>query len=397
MRKLASLVQIATVSPIEGADKLELATMKGKGWNVVVSKGEFQPDDTAVYFEIDSYLPADDERYAFLRERCLKKFCSKSGQILKEGIRIKTVKLRGQLSQGLLIPIDKYIGLDKEFFGTTIAPDSSIKLLHRSQSEDGQYMTDQFSVGDDLTAILHIEHYDEIADALRPISSGGGLSGDAISSFPSAYTPKSDEERIQNLAEYFTTMKGRLFEVSAKFDGTSTTCFYSPTIDPEHPFGVCSRNNRLKEFTATGVMPIYWQMAHKYDIENKLKSHFDETGDELAIQAETVGCGVNGNRDLYTDNQMFVFRIWDIKKQNFLSPADRRAFCAKYNIPHVQVIAESMPFFDNITSMEEALKFAEGKTLRGHEREGVVLKSCDNGPFVSFKIVSNRYLLKQND
>ena len=69
MRKLASLVQIATVSPIEGADKLELATMKGKCWNVVVSKGEFQPDDMAVYFEIDSYLPADDERYAFLRER----------------------------------------------------------------------------------------------------------------------------------------------------------------------------------------------------------------------------------------------------------------------------------------------------------------------------------------
>ena len=114
MRKLASLVEIDKILPIEGADKIEVATMVGKGWKVVVAKDEFKPGDLAVYFEIDSYLPADDERYAFLSERCLRKFVSKSGQVIRDGIKIKTIKLRGQVSQGLLIPVEKFIGADKE-------------------------------------------------------------------------------------------------------------------------------------------------------------------------------------------------------------------------------------------------------------------------------------------
>ena len=107
-RKLASIVRIASVSPIPDADRLEVVEMEGKGWRVVTAKGEFHPGDLAVYFEIDSYLPPDDERYAFLRERCLRKFVSKGGSILREGLRIKTVKLRGVVSQGLVMPVAKF-------------------------------------------------------------------------------------------------------------------------------------------------------------------------------------------------------------------------------------------------------------------------------------------------
>jgi len=145
------------------------------------------------------------------------------------------------------------------------------------------------------------------------------------------------------------------------------------------------------------VSPVYWQMARKYDIENKLKSYYDKTGEELMIQGETVGCGINGNRDLYTESDMFVFRIWNITKQAYMNPSDRRAFCKDNGLNHVQVIREEMDFFGEITTMDDALKFAEGKTLRGNEREGVVLKTCDGGPFASFKIVSNRYLMKNGD
>jgi RNA ligase (TIGR02306 family) len=108
MRKLASIVEIATCDPIPDTDRLSVATMKGKGWQVVVGRNEFKPGDLCVYFEIDSFLDPNDERYVFLRDRCLRKFVSKSGNVLREGLKIKTIKLRGVLSQGLLMPLDKF-------------------------------------------------------------------------------------------------------------------------------------------------------------------------------------------------------------------------------------------------------------------------------------------------
>ncbi|MBR4611505.1 MAG: RNA ligase (ATP), partial [Kiritimatiellae bacterium] len=169
-RKLASVVKIASVSSIPEADRLEVIEMDGKGWRVVTSKGEFQPGDLAVYFEIDSFLPSDDERYAFLRERCLRKFCSKGGSVLREGLRIKTAKLRGVISQGLVMPIAKFPEL--------IGPDGSPP-----------------EIGFDATAALNVEHYDEVAEAMRPAQGGIGAS-DVMGSFP-GFIPKTDEERIQ--------------------------------------------------------------------------------------------------------------------------------------------------------------------------------------------------------
>ena len=104
MRKLVSIVTIATAEPIADSDRLDVVTMKGKGWRVVTGRGEFKPGDTAVYFEIDSALPADDERYAFLRDRCLRSWTDKHGRVLMQAIRIRTVKMRGVISQGLVMP-----------------------------------------------------------------------------------------------------------------------------------------------------------------------------------------------------------------------------------------------------------------------------------------------------
>ena len=109
-RKLASIVEIESCDPIPDTERLSVATMKGKGWKVVTGRDEFHRGDLAVYFEIDSYLPSGDERYAFLKDRCLKRFVSKSGNVLREGIRIKTIKLRGVISQGLLMPLSAFVG-----------------------------------------------------------------------------------------------------------------------------------------------------------------------------------------------------------------------------------------------------------------------------------------------
>ena len=365
MRKLASIVEIASCDPIPETERLSVATMKGMGWRVVTGRDEFRPGDRAVYFEIDSYMPPDDERYAFLRERCLRRFVSKGGGLLREGIRVKTAKLRGVISQGLLMPIDRF-------------PEA-----------------EGLAVGTDLTAMLNVDHYDEVKEQLQP-AMGNPLSAEAMGAFPS-YIPKSDEDRLQGLADFFTSMKGRRFEVTAKDDGSSATVFFSPTIDELDPFGVCSRNLRLKCPESVDAASAFWKTAMKCDLEGKLRRHYGETRHELALQGELVGPGINADRDRYTDFEFHVFRIWDITAQRFMPPQERVKFCERLAIPHVQVIAMDMPFFDMITSMDEALKFAEGKTLRGNEREGVVLKASDGIDDTHFKIVSNRYLLKQQD
>ena len=270
-----------------------------------------------------------------------------------EVIRIKTIRLRGTLSQGVLLPISQFPELKDCTEGT------------------------------DVTNQLHVQHYDEISlpfqgNVVQLFSGSRGP-------FP-LFIPKTDEERIQNLDAYFETMKGRCFEITAKDDGTSMTAYYSPSMHNSDPFRVCSRNYDLKPDEPSSL----WEIARKYRLEEKLKS----TSRELAFQGELVGPGINGNNDLYTSFEWHVFRIWDISRACYLEARERRNLCAELGIPHVQVIDTCCRIFDCFSSMEKLLTFAEGKTLRGHEREGLVCKETGTEHPVTFKVVSNRYLLK---
>ena len=422
-RKLASIVEISKVSPIEGADRLEVAEMKGKGWKVVIQKGEFHPGDLAVYFEIDSFLDPNDERYAFLKDRSLRRFVSKGGNVLREGIKIKTIKLRGQISQGLLMPLDKFpeicgrlawkeegaystggwrvrdVNTATWFIAETKAEYD--KRVSESDIPSEQWKAyNEFSnlvpiLGADVTALLHVEHYDEVKESLQP-EMGNPICADALGKFPSDYIPKTDEERIQNLGDWFEKMKGRRWQVSCKHDGSSCTIAFSPTIDFENPQIVCSRNLRLKRETADGKIPVYWQVAEKYGIIDKLGDLF-VGGLEYAIQGEVVGPGINKCKNKETEYKFLCFRIWDIKNQKWVNPQETVELCKKLQIPHVQIVKDDFAFFNEITTMEDALKFAEGKTAEGHEREGIVCKTVDDGPYASFKVVSNKYLMKQED
>ena len=389
-RKLASIVQISKVSPIEGADKLEVAEMVGKGWKVVTAKGEVKPGDLCCYFEIDSFLDSNDERYAFLKERCLRRFVSKGGNVLREGIKIKTIKLRGQISQGLLMPIDKFPEITSR-----IVPDpNTIKLPNRF----GDVLVEERCplLGADVTSLLHVEHYDEVKEQLSP-AMGNPISADALGKFPSDYVPKTDEERIQNLGDWFEKMKGRVWQVSCKHDGTSCTIAYSKMIDEDNPEVVCSRNLRLKPEQADGKIPVYWQMAKQYDVLNKLKGLSESIGIEYAVQGEIVGPGINKCKNKERAYKFLVFRIYDITHQKWVNPVDTVKMCESLGLEHVQIVKDNFAFFDEIKTMDEALKFAEGKTAEGNEREGVVLKTIDTLPYASFKIVSNKYLMKQED
>src|ERR1700753_4271510 len=156
-RKLASIQEVLSVEDIPGADNIQVATVKG--WKLVVKRDEFKAGDRAIYCEIDSFLPIKDE-FEFLRKSSYKKM----GDL--EGFRLKTIKLRGQVSQGLLLPV---VALKDKVY-----PD--------------QYRALQ--IGDDVTEPLGIFKYEP------PIPAE--LSGVMKGSFPN-FIPKTDEERVQNL------------------------------------------------------------------------------------------------------------------------------------------------------------------------------------------------------
>lgn len=354
IRKLASVVRIAKVSEIPNSDNLSVAEMDGKGWRVVISRGSLRVGDLAVYFEIDSALPPDDVRFAFLKLRCLKEF-KRGNEVVLSTLRIKTVKLRGVISQGLLLPLTEF----PELSGS--------------------------AVGDDVGLILHVGHYDEVAAPYRHEHGVFVAHSESRGEFPT-FIPKTDEERIQNLVEYFATLKGRRFEVTSKDDGTSMTVYYAPSFHETDPFRVCSRNHDLKPSDQNSL----WKVSRQYELESKLKS----LGRELAFQGELVGPGINGNRDLYKEHEWHVFRIWDISRACYLEATERREICAQLGIPHVPVVDESCPVFDLYDTLDKLLSYAEGQTVHGHEREGLVFKEVGTESPITFKAVSNRYLLK---
>lgn len=358
MRALASIAKIKSSVPVKNTDRLNVTRMEGKGWNVITGRDEFQPGDLVVYFEIDSCLPID-ERYEFLRERCLKNY--REGQeIIKQVFRIRSMKLRGIYSQGLIMPLSLFPEI-------------------RNPAE-----------GDDVTELLNVELYSDLEQRLNPSYQ---LSGDVMEDFPS-WLEKTDEERIQNLADLFDNpgIKATLFEVTEKYDGASGTFVYAPEFSPD-PFFVCSRNKRLKDTEFN----VFWSIARKYGIQEALRDIYETTHISYAIQGECVGPGINSNRDKYDNLDFYVFLIKNVTENRWLSPVERYRVCRQLGLKHVRVIEEGMAVFDRFHSVEDLLDYVEsysgGLTERGHMREGMVFKSLPAGA-LSFKAVSNKYLLK---
>lgn len=362
-RKLVRKVIIDGIMPIQDADNLELALVGG--WNIIVKKGDFKQGDIAVFFEIDSALPTNDTRYDFLKEKCLKVFRNKMNVEEASFIRIRTMKLRGEYSQGLLMKTEDFPEVE------------------------------HFSVGEDLSKVLNVQHYDELREMFETSVSSGLQAKKSIvanknkkGNFP-YFVPKTDEERIQNVPEYFQKYKNARFEVTEKYDGSSMTVYYAPETSKEQPYGVCSRNLDLN----LDVENKFTDLAKSLDLEQKIKQAYDMTKCELAIQGEMVGPGVNNNRDAYDNMNFYVFRIWNITKRDFMGARERQELCKKIGLNHVKVIHSSLDVFYKYTTMQDLIKSAQGKTDRGHEREGLVMKQIDAKHPVSFKVINNEYLL----
>ena len=326
MRKLASVQRVLEKKQIAGACLIE--AYRVNGWWVVDKKDAYEVGDLVVYCEVDSWIP-----------HTLAPFLTKPGHSPREylgvkGERLRTVKLKGQISQGLLLPIVE------------------------DNSEEGQ----DFS---DILGIIKWEDTRYMANM------------DARGSFPD-FIPKTDQERVQNLDRTLEKYYGQSFEVTVKRDGSSLTAF----VNGEKS-GVCSRNVNLKETEDSA----FWAAANSLSLIPKILS----TGRNLALQGELMSQKIQGNYEKVQGIEWNCFDIYDIDARKYLLPKERRELCKQLNIPHIKVVEEDFVLCHNV---DQLLEMAEGPGVNpGVKREGVVLKH--NKTDFSFKAISNSYLLKR--
>ena len=347
-RRLATIRKIVSIDAIDGADNIVCATVDG--WKLVTQKSNnFKPGDLVIYFEIDSYLPCIP-MFEFLRKSSYRKMSEN-----EEGFRLKTIKLRGQVSQGLILPVSEFLpGLD-------------------------------VVEGLDVTQTFGVKKWDPPLPA--------ALRGQVKGNFPS-FLKKTDQERIQN-------MFGSLFEkyeATLKLDGSSMTVYSRSVYGEDRPgvgkrveTGVCSRNMELEETEGNA----YWTVARK----SKLLDILPTIG-SYAVQGELMGPGVQGNRENLKELQMYVFDIYDIDRARYLTPYERRMIFNLLRekgctIEHVPVVAEEVRL-NQFNSVDDFLAYADRSSINHPIAEGVVFKSFrSNGN--TFKAISNKFLLKEKD
>ena len=336
---LATIQEVKDVQPIPGADAIE--TVQVLGWKCVVKKSDnFKVGDRGVYIGIDTIVP-DTPQFEFLR---------------KVHFRVKTIRLRKQLSQGLFIRMGDA--------GVLGAP----------------------AIGTDVTEALGIKKYEKPV----PVQLAGLVRGD----FPVSFIPKTDEINIQSIPFAIDEIKGKEVYITVKCDGTSAT-FVNTSRDSEVDIHVCSRNLSLKETEGN----VYWQMFRKYKLDEVLGRQV------YGIQAELCGPGIQKNRLGLKEIDMFVFNVYNVLDGRYLNYNEMVNFCNTYALKTAPL--EKVCTFD--FTMDQLLEMAKGKYASGTPREGIVVRPTTEiyskliddkygmRGRLSFKVLNNDYLEKEED
>lgn len=346
-RKLVKVVEVDDIVVHNNADSLEIAIIGG--WQCVVRKGEFSKGDYAVYFEIDSMLPLTDPKFESFAGR---------NEYVVDGTtytRIRSMKLRKELSQGLLLSLDVLGEL-----GYT-----------KSKAEIDL---------EDLDKILGVIKYE------APVSVN--LAGNAKGNFPS-FIPKTDQERVQNLSRRVQGSQGHLFEVSYKLDGSSFTAYCNEDEDGVYT-GVCSRNLELK-VDETNEGNSFVKAFKDGNISHLLKHWQSISGDFIAVQGELLAPNIQGNFEGVKELTLYIYSVYNISKGCYMTPTEARECVKLLGLNYVPVFDECYELNANV---KQLLDLADGDSgLNGKFREGLVFKSLTD-PNFSFKAISNRYLLK---
>lgn len=325
MEDLVTIRTINSIQSIPNADAIELAIVDG--WQCVVKKGEFNVGSKILYFRLDSILPSTDPRFSFME---------------RVNYRVKTIKLRGQLSQGIVLSLSDFPELDLDA---------------------------------DLAEQIGVTKY----EPKLPTSTSGNMEGN----FPS-FVPKTDQERVQNLLETIPKYHWNNFFITEKLDGTSFTCFLNFDEEGTPDFGLCSRNWRMKHDGSS----IYSQIVTKYDLQNKMIKQ----NRAIAIQGEIIGPGIQKNLYKLPEVELRVFSIFDILNQRYFTFDIVQAISNSLGLETVPLISN----FNTIRpfDLQNILQIADGNSLLNSDssREGLVFHSKINN--FSFKAISNEWLLK---
>jgi len=377
-RQLASFRVLGGVIPHPNADNLEIALVDG--WKCIVKKGDFKAGDRVIYFEIDSLLPITPQfeflrKYAYVNKSWMPKELGVS-----EGFRIKTIKLRGEISQGLVVPVPK----------------------------DLELVVDSY----DLTEHFKVLKYEvplskEFASHFAPGSGG---------KFPSFF-PKTGETRIQNKFSAVQENKNRMFEVTRKYHGMSIS-FYAKLADdltffektkltlanwfgfdmkPIYRYGVCSHNVELK---LNCIGNTFVDFANNSGIMQMLANYIESNPGlpEIALQGEICGPGIQDNHHGLDEITVYIFNIFDIKENRYLLPEERSELFEKVVTDKDSLIKEALvEFYTTVgdRTVDEIIALGEFTLPSGKPNEGFVWKAmtCD----FSFKAISNQFLLSKNE
>lgn len=349
-RKLVTVAKVLAKHPIEGADLIE--RIQVKGWNLVSGKGNFEVGDLCAYFEIDSFLPEEPE-FEFLRKGFFRTISDGS-----TGFQIKTIKLKGQVSQGLALPLLEL----HRFFPTGWFPEEGVEI----------------------TEFLGVKKWEAPVPA--------ELDGFAKGMKPSSIH-KTDEERVQNLQEMLDDIQGTIGYKTLKIDGDSMTAYL---IDED--FGVCTRTVDVLKNSDNYM----WKVAIALDLENKLSKISTVLAanymHNIAIQGEIYGEGIQGNKLKIKGQQFAAFNIFNIDTQTFLDFDEFESVCKEYSIPTVPIIDSNYVIHNDIEKYVEESKV---QYPNGSKAEGIVIRPKVEmnwrGNRVSFKIINPEFLLKYGE
>lgn len=351
-RVMAWIAKINKVEKHPNADALDICTVGG--WKCITKLGEFIQGDLAVYLSIDSWVPHE-----------IAPFLSKGKEPREyngvKGERLRTARLRKQISQGLLLPL------------TVINPRMGSLKDHLDNAE-----------GFDCSELLNIQKWE------KPIPPQ--LQGQVKGNFPTQI-PKTDQERVQNLISEGSDFFVGEWEVSMKLDGSSMTLFKLG-----EDVGVCSRNVWLKD-NKENDGNTFVKLARNVDYAILLPEIAKKIGFDFALQGELMGPGVQGNRENFDDHRFFVFDIYNITDGNYLTPSQRQKVIDEIKsitplIDHVPVLHDSFHITEENSSLDHFLEMAEVPSINHKYAEGIVFKNLHDGN-KSFKAISNRFLLKE--
>jgi hypothetical protein len=397
-RELVYVVLIDGIEPIPGYDRVEHAIVGG--WRVIVQKGQFKVGDPAIYFEIDSRVPADKECFAFLEKRHYK---------------VKTLKMCKTISQGLLMHAYDFPGWDLSILGDGIIDDENV--YHR-YNDESRFLTKKLGVTyaddeDNQRKAPSIDKYKKMEMRHRKLFKNPiihwfmrykfgrkvmffffGKKKDKKNGWP-AWVQKTDEERVQNMPWILNSTDKWI--ATEKIDGTSTTFTMKRGKFGRKSFYVCSRNVCFGEENKPCYYDtnVYWEMAKKYDIYNVLSAMLDIFPNEewITIQGETYGDGVQKRDYSLKEHEFAAFNLIFASRGRVSTLEMIDLLWKKYAIPCVPIVEENIDFTDKFATLEDMLLWAEGNSqVDGLPREGIVFRTTDGQK--SFKAVSNSFLLK---